>query len=92
MCVCAQVHKGGSLFHIDFAYVLGDSVNFDTGDIAITPELKAVLGSHWVAFVELALQAFLALLPFHEEIITLAEALMNCMLFILFLDTFSFYF
>ena len=34
----------GSIFHIDFGHVLGDSITLDTADFAITTDMQAAMG------------------------------------------------
>merc|ERR1711971_949976 len=50
-----------TLFHIDFGFVLGDTASVDTSKLAITSDLKKLMGVFWSKFVELGVAAFLAL-------------------------------
>jgi phosphatidylinositol kinase/protein kinase (PI-3 family) len=48
----------GNLFHIDFGYILGQVVSFDTARFAITKQLKEAMGQLWNLFVTLCVKAF----------------------------------
>lgn len=52
----------GSLFHIDFGYILGDQTTIDAGAFGITPDLKDVISSYgavnWDLFVQLCVTAY----------------------------------
>jgi len=62
-----------TLFHIDFGYVLGNSASLDTSKIAITKDLKNLMGTQWDKFVELGVSAYLALREKHKIIISFAK-------------------
>jgi hypothetical protein len=70
------VHKDGWLFHIDFGYILGNEVTLDTGEFAITEELKSTLGDTWTEFLDLAVKAFMALKKHEELLISFIETAM----------------
>lgn len=55
------VEPNGTLFHIDFGHILGESVTVDTASFAITPELKQVMGDdYYNEFVNLCVETFAA--------------------------------
>jgi phosphatidylinositol kinase/protein kinase (PI-3 family) len=55
------VGSDGSLFHIDFGYILGNAVTLDTAQFAVTPELQTAFVDLWPDFVETVGQAFTVL-------------------------------
>ena len=50
--------RNGTLFHIDFGYMLGDKVTIDTSKFAITKSLKNIMGKEWQSFVNIACDAY----------------------------------
>ena len=56
------IRNDGTLFHIDFGYVMGDSMLLDTAKIAITSELYDVFGDEYYSqFIEVAANAYMSL-------------------------------
>jgi len=56
------VRSDGTLFHIDYSYILGDKVRFDTSKFAVTPELESLMGKdRYADFVELAIELYSSL-------------------------------
>eukprot|EP01083_Nonionella_stella_P059726 156314_1 len=62
-----------TLFHIDFGFVLGETASVDTSKFAITNDLKKLMGVFWDQFIELGVQAYLALRDKHKELIKYAQ-------------------
>eukprot|EP01083_Nonionella_stella_P300451 1025801_1 len=62
-----------TLFHIDFGFVLGDTASVDTSKFAITADLKKLMGAYWDQFVELGVQAFLALRQKYKYLVKYAR-------------------
>jgi len=63
----------GTLFHIDFGYMLGEKVSVDTGLIAITKDLQKTMGKRWPDFVSIATKAWLILRQNSQELIDYAR-------------------
>lgn len=70
--------KDGSLFHIDFANILGNAATIDTAPLAITKDLQLLLGpGMWTEFVELSTRAFMVLRKQAHTVIGVARMLMS---------------
>ena len=64
------IRDDGTLFHIDFGYVMGSTLFMDTAEIAITSDLKRVISEqHWDNFVETAVNAYMTLRLHYQEIL-----------------------
>jgi len=61
----------GILFHIDFAYILGEKImGLDAAKVAISPALVQVLGEQkWMDFIESVKRSFAALRKHRDEVI-----------------------
>lgn len=70
----------GSLFHIDFGYILGDQTTIDAGAFGITPDLKDVICSYgsvnWDLFVQLCVTAYKIIRDKSRLIISFAVMMM----------------
>lgn len=67
------VAADGSIFHIDFSYVLGQGASLETSEFAITPGFKKVLGGLWTCFVDTCESAFKVLRDNSRMVIGLAD-------------------
>lgn len=69
----------GSLFNIDFGNILGDTPSIDTSEFAITNNFKEVVGNLWEPFVDLCVEAFLALRKHFSMVVGLAYVMLSAM-------------
>jgi len=63
------IRSDGTLFHIDFGYVMGQTLFMDTSKIAITGDLKKLFEDHWDNFVDTATNAYMTLRLHYQEIL-----------------------
>eukprot|EP00483_Globobulimina_turgida_P005348 UN05358 len=67
------IRDDGTLFHIDFGYILGQKVSLDTAEFAITNDLyNIIIGQEeevWQEFIEVCVDAFMILRKHIEELI-----------------------
>lgn len=63
------IRKDGTLFHIDFGYVMGSKLFMDTSKIAITGDLCRLFEEEWEHFIETAVNAFMTLRLHYDEIL-----------------------
>ena len=64
----------GTIFHIDFGYMLGEKVSgVDTAKFAITSDLCKLMGSKWKEFVEISVQCWVILRENHQELLDFAK-------------------
>eukprot|EP00475_Leptophrys_vorax_P018539 TRINITY_DN25387_c0_g1_i2.p1 TRINITY_DN25387_c0_g1~~TRINITY_DN25387_c0_g1_i2.p1 ORF type:complete len:457 (-),score=126.03 TRINITY_DN25387_c0_g1_i2:35-1228(-) len=66
------IRDDGTVLHIDFGYILGSKIFLDTSKFALTDSLRTEIGTHWEAFVELAVECFAALRKSHVTLIEFA--------------------
>ena len=66
-------HSDCTIFHIDFGYILGESPSVDTSKFSITKDLKELMGVYWDKFIELSVEAYLALRERYKELIKFAR-------------------
>lgn len=72
------VEPNGTLFHIDFGHILGESVTVDTASFAITPDLKQVMGDdYYNEFVNLCVEAFAAIRQNVELVISFCTMMLS---------------
>jgi phosphatidylinositol 3-kinase len=71
------IRNDGTLFHIDFGYVLGQKVfGIDTSKIAITSQLRELMsGEYWREFIDLGTQAYMKLRLHYSSITSYAQML-----------------
>eukprot|EP01084_Bolivina_argentea_P180495 311843_1 len=68
------VNDEGTIFHIDFGYMLGEKVSgIDTSKIAITGDLAKLMGDKWNPFVEISVQCWVILRENHQELLDFAK-------------------
>ena len=68
------VTDSGTIFHIDFGYMLGEKVaGIDTSKIAITAGLAKLMGSQWHDFVAVSTECWLVLREHHRELLDFAQ-------------------
>ena len=63
------IRADGTLFHIDFGYVMGETLMLDTSKIAVTSDLEKLFDDHWDNFVETAVNAYMTLRLHYQEIL-----------------------
>lgn len=64
----------GTIFHIDFGYMLGEKVSgVDTAKFAITSDLCKLMGSKWKEFVDISVQSWVILRENHQELLDFAK-------------------
>lgn len=71
------IHEDGTLFHIDYGYILGKGVTLDTGPFAITLGFKRILGDKWKSFVDLCEKAFMVQRWLHSKIIDFSACVLG---------------
>merc|ERR1712228_120314 len=63
----------GTLFHIDFGFVLGTKLLMDTSKIAITNDLCKLFEDHWDNFIETAVNSYMTLRLHYQEILDYSD-------------------
>ena len=67
----------GTLFHIDFGYILGQRVSMDTAEFAITNDLYSIIIGQdeelWQQFIDICVDAFMILREHIDELIAFGE-------------------
>eukprot|EP01083_Nonionella_stella_P095720 268809_1 len=68
------VTDSGTIFHIDFGYMLGEKVSgIDTSKFAITSDLAKLMGNKWKEFVQISVQCWVILRENHQELLEFAK-------------------
>eukprot|EP01083_Nonionella_stella_P094397 264804_1 len=71
------IREDGTLFHIDFGYILGHKVSMDTAEFAITTDLFTIITAQkeemWQQFMDICVDAFMILRTHCEELIQFAD-------------------
>ena len=67
------IQSDGTLFHIDFGYVMGTTLLMDTSKIAITNDLCKLFEDHWDNFIETAVNSYMTLRLHYQEILDFSD-------------------
>merc|ERR1712228_390401 len=67
------IQSDGTLFHIDFGFVLGTKLLMDTSKIAITNDLCKLFEDHWDNFIETAVNSYMTLRLHYQEILDYSD-------------------
>lgn len=71
------IRDDGVLFHIDFGYILGQKLSFDTAEFAVTDDLYQIISrqneKNWTVFIDTCIDAFMILRKHADELIQFGE-------------------